>query len=147
MEFPIPKMMVFILKWALIDMTSSVFVVKRPFQYKNVMLPLQNSQCGVEIIISSLQWDLLYEKKAASFWNKMSHLIFSQCDFSYWRAASSHWNWQGHIDGLMQERRNSIAKALELRLSCTNLSLWCAVAVPSDTIVYQCSKQYLLQVS
>ena len=25
-----------------------------------------------------------------------------------------------HIDGLEQERRNSIAKALELRLSCTN---------------------------
>ena len=25
-----------------------------------------------------------------------------------------------HIDGLVQERRNSIANALELRLSCTN---------------------------
>ena len=35
-----------------------------------------------------------------------------------------------HIDGLMQERRNSIANALELRLSCTNPSrcaklAWC----------------------
>ena len=27
-----------------------------------------------------------------------------------------------HIDGLVQERRNSIAKALELHLSCTNPS-------------------------
>ena len=27
------------------------------------------------------------------------------------------------IDGLVQERRNSIANALELRLSCTNLSI------------------------
>ena len=27
------------------------------------------------------------------------------------------------IDGLLQERRNSIADALELRLSCTNLSI------------------------
>ena len=27
-----------------------------------------------------------------------------------------------HFDGLMQERRNSIANALELRLSCTNPS-------------------------
>ena len=26
--------------------------------------------------------------------------------------------------GLMQERRNSIANALELRLSCTNPSIW-----------------------
>ena len=25
-----------------------------------------------------------------------------------------------HVDGLVQERRNSIANALELRLSCTN---------------------------
>ena len=29
------------------------------------------------------------------------------------------------IDGLVQERRNSIANALELRLSCTNPSKWC----------------------
>ena len=28
--------------------------------------------------------------------------------------------WSYHIDGLMQERRNSIANALELRLSCIN---------------------------
>ena len=34
-----------------------------------------------------------------------------------WRQ-SSH-----HIDGLVQERRNSIANALELRLSCTNPSI------------------------
>ena len=27
---------------------------------------------------------------------------------------------QENINGLVQERRNSIAKALELRLSCTN---------------------------
>ena len=30
----------------------------------------------------------------------------------------------GQIDGLMQERRNSIANTLELRLSCTNPSRW-----------------------
>ena len=30
---------------------------------------------------------------------------------------------QTHVDGLVQERRNSIAKALELRLSCTNPSI------------------------
>ena len=28
------------------------------------------------------------------------------------------------IDGLVQERRNSTANALELRLSCTNPSIW-----------------------
>ena len=30
---------------------------------------------------------------------------------------------QGNIDGLVQERRNSIANALELRLSFTNASM------------------------
>ena len=29
-----------------------------------------------------------------------------------------------YIDGLMQERYNSIANALELRLSCINQSIW-----------------------
>ena len=29
-----------------------------------------------------------------------------------------------NVDGLMQERRNSIANALELRLSCSNPSMW-----------------------
>ena len=28
-----------------------------------------------------------------------------------------------HFDGLVQKRRNSIANALELRLSCTELSI------------------------
>ena len=33
--------------------------------------------------------------------------------------------WQNfYIDGLVQERRNSIANALELRLPCTNVSIW-----------------------
>ena len=32
--------------------------------------------------------------------------------------------WWCHIDGLVQERRNSIANALELRLSGTNPSIW-----------------------
>ena len=29
-----------------------------------------------------------------------------------------------HYDGLVQERRNSIANALELHLSCTTPSIW-----------------------
>ena len=31
--------------------------------------------------------------------------------------------WMDHFDGLVQERHNSIANALELRLSCTNPSI------------------------
>ena len=35
----------------------------------------------------------------------------------------SEWYIGAYIDGLVQERRNSIANALELRLSCTNPSI------------------------
>ena len=37
-----------------------------------------------------------------------------------------------HIDGLVQERRNSIANALELRLSCTNPSTYKIQTIPLD---------------
>ena len=35
-----------------------------------------------------------------------------------------HYNYTHEIDGLVQERRNSSALAMELRLSCTNPSKW-----------------------
>ena len=38
-----------------------------------------------------------------------------------------------YINGLMQERRNSIANALELLLSCTNPSIW-SIAEPCGTL-------------
>ena len=34
------------------------------------------------------------------------------------------WNFIAHIDGLVQERHNSIANALELHLSCTSPLTW-----------------------
>ena len=34
-------------------------------------------------------------------------------------------SWHLHVNGLMQERRNSSANALELLLSCTNLLMHC----------------------
>ena len=43
----------------------------------------------------------------------------------------SSWNNTRYdIDGLVQERRNSSALAMELRLSCTNPSVWSAFALP-----------------
>ena len=38
---------------------------------------------------------------------------------------------EDNIDGLVQERRNSSALAMELRLSCTNLS----TCIPSSKII------------
>ena len=41
---------------------------------------------------------------------------------------------QHQVDGLAQERRNSIANTLELRLSCTNPSMW-RVAEQQNTFI------------
>ena len=43
-----------------------------------------------------------------------------------------------HINGLVQERRNSIANTLELRLSCTNPSIF------SDTFLIQTFKPQIV---
>ena len=43
------------------------------------------------------------------------------------------WN---YIDGLVQERRNSIADALELHLSCTNSSIFAQVKSIQLELVY-----------
>ena len=50
------------------------------------------------------------------------------------------------IHGLVQERRNSIANALELRLSCTNPSKWFNPLRLSDAFVYYGAGQPLVQV-
>ena len=43
------------------------------------------------------------------------------------------WHRSPHIDGLVQERRNSIALAMELRLSCTNPSIYSGHFAPKDS--------------
>ena len=58
-----------------------------------------------------------------------SRLAPSQWETALQSNAISHWlgaNLESvvHIDGLLQERRNSIANALELRLSCINPAIW-----------------------
>ena len=49
-----------------------------------------------------------------------------------------------HIDGLEQERHNSIANALELRLSCTNPSLYFLQWIPTTqvTVSYPAERVY-----
>ena len=49
-------------------------------------------------------------------------ILYTICLVIYWGLVWSN------MDGLVQERRNSIANALELHLSCTNPSIWFDVA-------------------
>ena len=44
-----------------------------------------------------------------------------------------------YFDGLVQERHNSIANAVELRLSCTKASIWCCNGIQE---VYNGMKKY-----
>ena len=49
---------------------------------------------------------------------------FQSVGSAEFNTAYFHALWFYEVDGLVQERRNSISNALELRLSCTNPSKW-----------------------
>ena len=49
---------------------------------------------------------------------------FQSVGSAEFNTAYFHALWFYEVDGLLQERRNSISNALELRLSCTNPSKW-----------------------
>ena len=49
------------------------------------------------------------------------------CDY-FFHTKSTEITHKDQVDGLMQERHNSIANTLELRLSYTNPSKWCVKA-------------------
>ena len=51
------------------------------------------------------------------------HMTYTSVEFIIQRGQKIGWYFLPSIDGLVQERRNSIANALELRLSCTNPSI------------------------
>ena len=55
---------------------------------------------------------------------------------------------QEHVDGLVQERHNSIANALELCLSCTNPSIWHRSCIPDcDSALGQVMAWWFFRVS
>ena len=66
-----------------------------------------------------------------SRWKRLPHvLLVADMDPNY------------AIDVVMQERRNSIADAMELRLSCTNPSIWAAT---SKTTIHQIKNALIMQ--
>ena len=90
---------------------------------------------AIILIISILNTNVLikwcYRKKVLR--NHEVHLTmiyyrmkFQSVGSAEFNSAHFHalWFYEVHVDGLVQERRNSISNALELRLSCTNPSKW-----------------------
>ena len=65
--------------------------------------------------VTRLQW-VNYGCLLWVFWRKMIY----KWTWLYFHAKSSLFKFHMHFDGLVQERRNSVANALELRLSCTD---------------------------
>ena len=75
----------------------------------------------------SIKWS--YHKKVLR--NHEVHLIMIYYQMKFQSVGSAEFNivyfhafWFDEVDGLVQERRNSIFNAPELRLSCTNPSKW-----------------------
>ena len=70
-----------------------------------ILRPLNVEQCTDWSGVCCMRWSLCYP--------------FSKCHNNMLLDSSYL-----HIDGLVQERRNSSALAMELRLSCTNPSIY-----------------------
>ena len=71
-----------------------------------------------------LAWQLSSEKRTVKTWKNRFMSMFTVIRLGM---KMTKWFEMGlilQIDGLVQERRNSIANALELRLSCTKPSKW-----------------------
>ena len=86
-------------------------------------------------------WNVIRCYNLVRYIKRLQYSVFSSCDYfeivkysvftSYWDIFLKMYSEDSNtprpldqIDGLMQERRNSIANALELRHSCTNTSRW-----------------------
>ena len=85
----------------------------------------QRNQMALKVTqrLQALRWALLIYADPGA--RPSATTILTRLRLNYYM---SHFAWpknHGHyIDGLVQERRNSIANALELRLSCTNPSIY-----------------------
>ena len=100
------------------------------FHYCSVVL----TNCNGNGHIAVLKWKFWYRIPALLFTNHVKKFSFISCQaFSRYNADVSHslTHFESrirscsrpHIDGLLQEKCNSSALAMELRLSCINLSI------------------------
>ena len=89
-----------------------------------LIISILNTNVTINVLI---KW--CYRKKVLR--NHELHLTmiyyrkkFQSVGSTEFNTAFFHALWFYEVDGLVQERRNSISNALELRLSCTNPSKW-----------------------
>ena len=89
-----------------------------------LIISILNTNVTINVLI---KW--CYRKKVLR--NHELHLTMIYYRMKFQSVGSAEFNtayfhalWFYEVDGLVQERRNSISNALELRLSCTNPSKW-----------------------
>ena len=89
-----------------------------------LIISILNTNVTINVLI---KW--CYRKKVLR--NHEVHLTMIYYRMKFQSVGSAEFNtayfhalWFYEVDGLVQERRNSISNALELRLSCTNPSKW-----------------------
>ena len=79
------------------------------------------------------------------FWFAFFCGFSAQVRMCTWTLDEMNWWEQSYIDGLVQERRNSSALAMELHLSCSNPSIYAGVFHVHD-LVHDCSISIALAV-
>ena len=94
------------------------------FRATTLIISILNTNVTINVLI---KW--CYRKKVLG--NHGVHLAMIYYRMKFQSVGSAEFNtayfhalWFYEVDGLVQERRNSISNALELRLSCTNPSKW-----------------------
>ena len=71
--------------------------------------------------LSKQSWGWWFEMLSCPLWRHCNAMMSLETPFASWLAWVLSLQWDLlHIEGLVQERRNSSALAMELRLSCTN---------------------------
>ena len=127
------------------DLTREIFFVN----LKKILFPLnlQEFQNSLYLAFQKCTWTLKSKSSLVAYslvwqdcqcllWPQCSDLLHGICVCHTATGLNSLWPSDANIDRLVQERCNSIANALELRLSCTNPSI-CAVLSTSGGRQYR----------
>ena len=104
--------------WSQSDAYSRRSSLKLTYIHHPLVVCTHQICCAVAVPIALSQDRLLHGHNRLVNWTPCSRMRESKLKRGH--------SW--HIDGLKQERHNSIAHALELCLSCTNSSIWCMLS-------------------
>ena len=89
------------------------------FTQRHPIVHPRGQDMGYLFLVQSSKLQFIFCHSGSLQW--CVHYLFLFSTVHHWQVSAQEC--QPHFDGLVRERRNSIANALELRLSCTNPSI------------------------